>query len=625
MNKVLRVTTIMILVFILLSSWGFATSKVAAHSTSMSSSARAEQNSHELTLSDVDNLTVVWENKVAHENNVWMVRWNPNGTYFVSVDFDGKIIIWNGSTSEQILAIPNAHVDYIRCVAWSTNGSLLATGSEGGLVRIWDALTGKRIRSLEDQSLLPEEIAHDGPVVALSWSLDGRFLATASGDDALPIAEGDNEIKLWEAATGVKNRTVTKFVYKAMDVAFSPVDPDILAVAGDTELRVYNITTGEKLQSFPTNGTAHCVSWSPNGTLLGAGTRNFTVHIFHADSGSEIDSYLDLDFKRREIAWSPEGKYIAEAGSGEVIKIRSVFNGTIMKILYGTSSRCSGNFLPSISWSSKGKYLVTGTAGIYSVVVFGDKKFDYAPPRITSYSPTGISVPKDAAISVKFNEPINYDLFSEAFKYTDGVITWSAEDGDIVQFGLEFVFYPAQKLPVNTTIVVSIDTELKDPAGNRIMGTNFWTFRTAENTVPVLSNSRIEPQEGDARTNFSFIIHYLDLDGDKPARIYAVIDDRMYEMSFLNGSRDNGYYRLQQKLPEGTHSYYFTASDGMADAIGSAAGKQHSNELQVSAVKDEDDDDTNWALRADLIGGIIVVILILGWFKLVLRRSETKK
>jgi len=585
----------------------------------------------EFKTSDFENITVVWDNDEVHGRDVWMVRFSPDGTKLVSVGFDGQIVIWDAETGNVLDSTFGHHTTNIRSVEWSPDGTQIATGDEKGIIKIWNASLGQNQTHalLNDEELETKNVAHIGPVVALSWSQDKNTLATVSGEDAnLSEGEyGDNVVKLWDIRSGNKIKNLTQFKFQAMDVAFHPTDPEILGVAGDNSVIIYNLSSGKEIYNFTTNGTAHCIAWSPDGTYIATGTRNFDIIIFNFKIGTQVHKFYDPEFKRREIAWSPYGKFIAEAGSGEDAKIREVATGEIIKVLYGPSSnfksqtRCAGNYLPSIAWSSNGRYIAVASAGQPTVTVFADKKYDKIAPEIIHFSPTGNSVQRDAAITIRFSEPVEKEIFADYFRYSNGTTTWTVENGTLLDFGREFIFYPDEKFPPDELIIVTVDDELTDNAGNKLRGKNFWVFRTSGNSAPVLSNSYVLPAGGSTRTKFTFVVHYTDYDGDLPFEINVIIDSIFYKMSWRNGSAFDGNYFYETKLSQGEHFFYFTASDGMADARGTPTGKDN---FSLIVKKDDDVGGIN-PLTADMAGVIIILILILGWFNLVLKASDKKK
>jgi hypothetical protein len=87
--------------------------------------------------------------------------------------------------SSPALTIPRnrmTHDGPVSSVSWSPDGKTLASASWDGTVRLWEAATGKEQATLQ---------GHTWDVTSVSWSPDGKTLASASLD---------NTVKLWDVS-----------------------------------------------------------------------------------------------------------------------------------------------------------------------------------------------------------------------------------------------------------------------------------------------------------------------------------------------------------------------------------------------------------------------------------------
>jgi WD40 repeat protein len=98
---------------------------------------------------------------------------------------------------------------------------------------------------------LPKSIAvltgHIGTIISVSFSPDGKYLATASGD---------RTARLWDAATGQTTATLTGHTDTVNSVAFSPDGKTIATASSDKTVRLWNVATGQTIATpSPDTGT----------------------------------------------------------------------------------------------------------------------------------------------------------------------------------------------------------------------------------------------------------------------------------------------------------------------------------------------------------------------------------
>ena len=214
----------------------------------------------------------------------------------------GMVRVWAVQTREQASAFAG-HERYCTCVAFASAGAVLASAGEDGTIRLWQTATGKLIRTMKvsQNSISWVGFAPDGTtlayatrgkigfcevatgrelpqlaapeVVALAFSPDGATLA--SGGSA------DENVRLWEVATGAERRRLPGHRLGVLGVTFSP-DGKALASAGrDHAVRVWEVATGRERVCFTGHqGMVRAVAFSPDGRAVVSGSNDTTALVW---------------------------------------------------------------------------------------------------------------------------------------------------------------------------------------------------------------------------------------------------------------------------------------------------------------------------------------------------------
>src|SRR5262249_38595368 len=202
------------------------------------------------------------------------------------------------------------HPADILAVSLSPDGKTLASGGKdkkkgidgfkrdgnASVVRLWDVATGKLLRTLE---------GHQHFITALSYSPDGKVLASGSGD---------RTIRLWDATTGKElHKLKCEVSTTPFSLSFSP-DSKVLASVGHSALQLWDVTTGQELHHKEVHtGWVYSVSFAPDGRTVAtaaASGGDDTVRLWNGMSGKPL-CRLEHPGGAHSVVISPDGKTLA--------------------------------------------------------------------------------------------------------------------------------------------------------------------------------------------------------------------------------------------------------------------------------------------------------------------------
>ncbi|KAJ1892710.1 THO complex subunit 3 [Kickxella alabastrina] len=112
------------------------------------------------------------------EDAVYSVKWDHNESMVMLATQLGTVEVYEWPGMRHITRVA-AHAASCNCVAMDDHG-VMATGGADALVELWN---------MEDFSVTKTLVAHESPLLFVDFSMDGRFLASASDDLAVRIHE----------------------------------------------------------------------------------------------------------------------------------------------------------------------------------------------------------------------------------------------------------------------------------------------------------------------------------------------------------------------------------------------------------------------------------------------------
>jgi WD40 repeat protein len=261
-----------------------------------------------------------------HEDQVPCLAFSPDGSLLASASEDKTVRLWDVTTGEPRQTL-TAHSDQVLGVDFHPAGKTLVSASRDKTARLWDASTG------EEQGVAKL----DAPLFCARFSPDGRMLALGSAGGAVSLrdATGQEVLATLEHATKAKNRSVW--------IDFSPDSSTLATSVNVGTIRFWDTGSGESLDEqqirlVPTRFAAaypiHHVRFHPDGSRAAAVAGSSELAIWDLAAGERTLAAEGATAATYHAAMSLDGGMLALSGHHGVHSIWDVPTGELLRTMH---------------------------------------------------------------------------------------------------------------------------------------------------------------------------------------------------------------------------------------------------------------------------------------------------
>lgn len=234
-----------------------------------------------------------------HFGKIYAMHWSADSKHLVSASQDGKLIIWNGFTTNKVQVIP-LRSSWVMTCSYSQSGNFVACGGLDNLCSIY------RINSkpeAEARIAYRELSQHEGYLSCC------RFI----NDEEIITASGDSTCILWNVETKTPYCTFSDHTGDVMSVSICSQRGIFASGSCDSTAKVFDYRNGKCVATFPGHESdINSVSFFPDGYAFGTGSDDSSCRLFDIRSYRQLNVYQTSDILCgiTAVTFSTTGKYL---------------------------------------------------------------------------------------------------------------------------------------------------------------------------------------------------------------------------------------------------------------------------------------------------------------------------
>ena len=226
------------------------------------------------------------------------------------------------------------HKNYVNSASFSPDGRYVVTASGDHTSKLWSVESGECLMTMN----------HEERVNSASFSPDGRYVVTASRD---------NTSKLWSVESGDCLMTMNHENY-VKSASFSPDGRYVVTAFVDQTSKLWSVESGECLMTMKHKYEVNSATFSPDGRYVVTASCDNTSKLWSVESG-ECLMTMNHEYGVNSASFSPDGRYVVTVSGDKTSKLWSVESGECLMTMN------HDDWVYSATFSPDGRYVVTAS------------------------------------------------------------------------------------------------------------------------------------------------------------------------------------------------------------------------------------------------------------------------
>lgn len=286
-----------------------------------------------------------------HFGKIYAMHWSEfDSKHLVSASQDGKLLIWNGMTTNKVHAIP-LRSSWVMTCAYAPSGTLVACGGLDNLCTVYKLPAPGKPSAAQDQKLTYAELAqHEGYLSCC------RFI----GDDEIITSSGDSTCILWDVEQKQPKAIFNDHTGDVMSVSIFDNTNHFVSGSCDSTSKLWDHR--DKKNCVKTFGghesDINSVAFFPDGNAFGTGSDDSSCRLFDIRAYCQLNKYGNerILCGITSVAFSQTGRLLFAGYDDYNCYVWDTLTGALVQQLAGHENRVS-----CLGVTKDGRALCTGS------------------------------------------------------------------------------------------------------------------------------------------------------------------------------------------------------------------------------------------------------------------------